>query len=153
MPKSTATHSTAVEDLVRQLYSLGRIRREIDRHALAELGSQGFLALGVIHLNGPARVSDVAQRLAIDLSVASRQVAALKRAGYVEQQPDTSDARAQLLSATERGREVLSDSHRRMVAAFGAVLRDWPIEDVALLTRLLEHLRTDFDALQEEPRT
>jgi len=33
------------------------------------------------------------------------------------------------------------------------VLRDWPIEDVALLTRLLEHLRTDFDALQEEPRT
>src|SRR4051812_25024861 len=94
---------TAVEDLVKALYRLGLVQREIARHALAELGSQGFVALGAIHVAGPARVSDVARRLRVDLSVASRQVAALTAAGYVRRQPDPEDRRAQLVSLTEAG--------------------------------------------------
>ena len=58
----------AVEDLVRSLYRLGMVQRELARHALAELGTQGFLALGVIRLDGPVRVSDVAQRLNVALA-------------------------------------------------------------------------------------
>ena len=84
MPTSTDT----VQQLVRQLYGLGLVQREIDRHALAQLGSQGFAALAIVGLHGPLRVSDVAARLHVDLSVASRQVAALDRAGHV-----TRDAR------------------------------------------------------------
>ena len=62
---STATASTtSVEALVRELYSLGAARREIARHALDELGSQGFLALGIAYRHGPVRVSDVAAPVA-----------------------------------------------------------------------------------------
>ena len=136
--------SDNVEHLVRQLYGLGTVRRELGRHALAELGGQGFAALGIVHVHGPLRVSDVAQRLAIDLSVASRQVRPLIEAGYVESRPDENDARATLLSSTADGHRVLEESHRRMVDAFGHVLRDWSAEDVAALAESLERLREDF---------
>jgi DNA-binding MarR family transcriptional regulator len=136
--------SETIEHLVRQLYGLGTVRREIGRHALAELGSQGFTALGVVHVHGPVRVSDVAQHLAVDLSVASRQVNALIKAGYVEKTPDPDDARATLLSTNDAGRRVLEESHRRMVHAFGRVLDGWSDEEIAALAGSLERLRTDF---------
>jgi DNA-binding MarR family transcriptional regulator len=136
--------SESIEHLVRQLYGMGVIRREVGRHALAELGSQGFTALAVVHLHGPVRVSEVAQRLVVDMSVASRQVNALIQAGYVERQPDENDARATLLTITEDGSRVLEESHRRMVHAFGRALDDWSDEDVAALAGGLERLRAAF---------
>jgi DNA-binding MarR family transcriptional regulator len=147
-------HATnTAENLVRQLYGLGVVRREIGRHALAELGSQGFTALAVVHVHGPIRVSDVAQHLAVDLSVASRQVKALIDAGYVRKQADENDARATLLNVTDDGRRVLEESHRRMVHAFGRVLDDWSERDVAALAAALERLRTDFARTTEKEVT
>jgi DNA-binding MarR family transcriptional regulator len=136
-------NTNAVENLVRSLYRLGMVQRELARHALAELGSQGFVALGVIRVNGPVRVSDVAQALNVALSVASRQVAALERAGYVAREADPEDGRAHRVSATETGRRVLEESHRRMVHAFSRALEDWSEADVMGLAESLERLRED----------
>jgi len=129
---------------VRQLYGLGAIRRHIGQHALAELGSQGFTALAAIHVHGPLRVSQVAEHVGVDLSVASRQVAALVAAGHVERSADARDRRAQLVTITERGTHALHESHRRMVAAFADALGDWSAEDVDALTGGLERLRASF---------
>jgi len=136
-------NTNAVEDLVRSLYRLGMVQRELARHALAELGTQGFVALGVIHLHGPVRVSDVAQSLNVALSVASRQVTALERAGYVERETDPDDGRAHRVSATKTGRKVLEESHRRMVNAFSRALEGWSPADIAALSESLERLRED----------
>jgi DNA-binding MarR family transcriptional regulator len=140
------TSASPVEDLVKSIYRLGMVQREIARHALAELGSQGFLALGVVHIHGPIRVSDVAGRLSVDLSVASRQVAALATAGYVAREPDPDDRRAQRVSVTASGRRVLKESHRRMVEGFGQALESWSSEEIADLSARLERLREDFAA-------
>jgi DNA-binding MarR family transcriptional regulator len=142
---SKKTRTAAVEDLVRSLYRLGLVQRQIARHALAELGSQGFVALGVVHVDGPMRVSDVARRLNIDLSVASRQVAALTAAGYVRCEPDPADRRAHLVASTADGQRVLEESHRRMVHAFSRVLQDWPAGDVSALSGALQRLRDDVE--------
>jgi DNA-binding MarR family transcriptional regulator len=136
--------TTAVEDLVISLYRLGLVQREIARHALAELGTQGFTALAIVHRDGPVRVSDVADRLGVDLSVASRQVASLVAAGYAERRPDDADRRAFRISATERGVAVLRESHRRMVQAFERPLAGWPEEDILALAAGLDRLRDDF---------
>ena len=136
-------NTNAVEDLVRSLYRLGMVQRELARHALAELGTQGFVALGVIHLHGPVRVSDVAQRLNVALSVASRQVTALERAGYVERDTAPEDGRAHRGSATDAGRAVLEESHRRMVHAFGRALEGWSAKEITALSESLEQLRED----------
>jgi DNA-binding MarR family transcriptional regulator len=134
----------SIEALVRQLYGLGMVRRQIARHALAELGTQGFTALAVVQLHGPLRVSEVAQHLGIDLSVASRQIASLTAEGYVERRQDDRDRRAQLVAITPTGRRALRESHRRMVSAFTQVLEGWDDQDVDALTRGLERLRDDF---------
>ena len=147
MPKS----DPHIEELVRQLYGLGMVQREIGRHAMAELGTQGFTALAVIRVHGPLRVSDVAQRLGVDLSVASRQIASLTAEGYVERGLDSSDRRAQLVAATPAGRRVLRESHRRMVSAFTHVLESWTDDDVDTLTRGLERLRDDYAQLAGTP--
>jgi DNA-binding MarR family transcriptional regulator len=137
-------NEAAVEALVRQLYGLGAIRRQIGQQALAELGSQGFTALAAIHGHGPLRVSEVAEHLGVDLSVASRQVAALDAAGHVERGADRRDRRAQLVSATDRGERALRDSHRRMVDAIAHALGDWSEDDVETLTKGLDRLRASF---------
>jgi DNA-binding MarR family transcriptional regulator len=141
---TTAAATTAVEDLVISLYRLGLVQREIARHALAELGSQGFTALAIVQRDGPVRVSDVAERLRVDLSVASRQVAALVAAGYAEREADPDDRRSYRITATERGTRVLRESHRRMVEAFARPLAAWPEDEVLALAARLDRLREDF---------
>lgn len=138
------TDTTAAEALVRSLYRLGLVQREIARHALAELGSQGFTALAIVQKHGPARIGDIAQMLSVDGSVASRQVAALAAAGYVRREPDPEDRRAHRITTTEAGTRVLRVSHRRMVAAFAGALEDWPEEEVVALAERLDRLREDF---------
>jgi DNA-binding MarR family transcriptional regulator len=147
------TMATAVEDLVISLYRLGLVQREIARHALAELGTQGFTALAIVHREGPVRVSDVAERLRIDLSVASRQIAALVAAGYAQREADDADRRAYRISATDRGTRVLRESHRRMVEAFERPLAAWPEDDIVALAAGLDRLRADFtDPAAQDPQ-
>jgi DNA-binding MarR family transcriptional regulator len=142
---------SASEDLVIALYRLGLVQRSIARNALAELGSQGFTALAVVQREGHVRVSEVADQLSVDLSVASRQVAALVLAGYVEREPDPDDRRATRLRPTELGTQVLRDSHRRMVDTAGCALGDWSEEEVAALAKQLERLREDFATVASAP--
>jgi DNA-binding MarR family transcriptional regulator len=137
-------HGEAVEELVKELYGLGQVRREIARHALAELGTQGFNALATVYRNGPMRISDVAHWLAVDISVASRQLSALIDAGFVEREPSPDDRRSSLVKLTDAGHSVLRESHRRMVHAFGRVLEGWSREEVAALSDGLQRLSADF---------
>jgi DNA-binding MarR family transcriptional regulator len=139
---------SAAEDLVTALYRLGLVQRSIARHAALELGSQGFTALAVIQRHAPVRVSDVADLLSVNLSVASRQVAALVDAGYVAREADPDDGRALVLEPTERGTRVLRQSHRRMVETASGALAAWSEEEIAALALQLERLREDFTAIQ-----
>jgi DNA-binding MarR family transcriptional regulator len=138
---------TPSEDLVIALYRLGLVQRSIARNALAELGSQGFTALAVVHRQGPVRVSEVAEQLSVDLSVASRQIAALVLAGYVAREPDPGDRRATILRTTDAGARVLTDSHRRMVDTATSALSGWSDAEIAELASQLERLREDFAAV------
>ena len=77
------------------------------------------------------------------------QVAALVTAGYAHRERDAEDARVSLLTTTEAGRKVLTESHARMVAAVDAALAGWESDDVAALAERLDLLRGDFAAAAE----
>jgi DNA-binding MarR family transcriptional regulator len=96
-------------------------------------------------------VSEVAEQLSVDLSVASRQVAALVLAGYVVREPDPDDRRATRLRPTEAGTRVLTDSHKRMVSTASSALCGWSEEEIAGLASQLERLREDFAAVASVP--
>jgi DNA-binding MarR family transcriptional regulator len=136
--------SDDIRDLVRAVYGLTALKRDLPRLAGFE-HPVGLVPLAVIKRCAPARVRDVAEALHVDVSVASRQVAALTTAGYVRRGADPDDRRAQRVSLTEAGEAALERAHERIVAVFGAALHEWTDEEIASLTTALGRLRDDYD--------
>jgi DNA-binding MarR family transcriptional regulator len=139
-----SSHRDTLEALVREIYVLGAVNREVQRRAVPEHAPAGLQALAVLARTDASRVSEVADRLRIDLSVASRQISALEHAGWVTREPDPDDGRAQRLRVTAAGKTVLEDTRTRMVDAYSHVLDSWSEHDVLALSTALERLREDF---------
>ena len=120
----------SIEDVVREIYALGRVNRELQRRAVPEHPPACLQALGVIARGEAVRVSDIAERLRIDLSVASRQVAVLEASGWVTRTIDPADGRARTLATTDAGRAVLADTLARMADAYIGVLEGWSEDEL-----------------------
>jgi DNA-binding MarR family transcriptional regulator len=136
-----------LEDVVREIYRLGAVNREVQRRAVPEHPPACLQALALLARTDASRVSDIAERLRIDLSVASRQVAVLESSGWVTRQRDPRDGRARQLEVTTAGQAVLEDAHERMVNAYGRVLEGWSEEEIRALTGAVSRLRDDFARL------
>lgn len=118
------------------------------RAALLQDASDGVewpahVLLRSLHGLGPTRASSVAERLHLDKSTVSRQVAALVRDGLLERQADPEDGRASILVTTEAGRQVIADHERRRLEFFDRMLADWDDADIDLLERLLTRFAAD----------
>ena len=85
----------------------------------------------------PRRVSDLAETIHSDVSTVSRQVANLSRSGFVDRTPDPDDGRAQLLSLTESGRDVVAEARRHRDAWLARLVADWSEDEVDRLAGLL----------------
>src|SRR4051795_8904193 len=100
MPVSPA----ACERITSTLSRLIRTGRHISARAAAQiygdLPSFGWTLLVPLEREGEQRCSTLAAKAGVDVSVVSRQVAALERAGYVARRPDPRDGRASLFSLT-----------------------------------------------------
>lgn len=134
-----ATHH-ACAALVDQFPHLARSKRAL----MGSHPGAATAALAAVVAVGPARVSEVAEQMGLDLSTVSRQVAHLRRDGLVEATPDASDGRSQRLSATDAGLAVLRAERRRLVDAVSTRLTAWDDTDLAALTSLLDRLAEDL---------
>ena len=114
MPVSPETR----DRLTAVLSQLVRTGRHVSSRAAAQLygdlPSFGWPLLVPLERHGNQRCSALAAHAGVDISVASRQLAALERSGYVDRRPDPNDGRASLLSLTDAGAEALA---ARAVAA------------------------------------
>jgi DNA-binding MarR family transcriptional regulator len=146
------TRHTDIETLVRAVYGLTALKRDLPRLAGFD-HPVGLVPLAVINRCAPARVRDVADALHVDLSVASRQVAALAAAGYVRREPDADDRRAQRVSLTDAGTAALERAHDRIVAVFASALGDWSDDDLTSLTAALGRLGDDYSRAVGAPPT
>jgi DNA-binding MarR family transcriptional regulator len=142
--------SPATRDrLTASIAQLIRTGRHVSTRAAAqlygELPSYGWTLLLPLEQDGDQRCSALAARAGIDVSVASRQLAVLERAGYVERHPDPRDGRATLLRITAQGSEALAAT--RAVRADWALtaLSGWDEHDARRLTDLLDRLRADIE--------
>jgi DNA-binding MarR family transcriptional regulator len=130
----------ACAQLLDQLPALGELKRQFHRvvPAAGNLGAAGVIpALAVLATTGEQRASDLAEKLRLDLSVISRQVATLIEAGLVERATDPSDRRVHRLAITQAGLQTLRDHRTQMVDLISRSLTEWDDEDVATLARLL----------------
>ena len=145
MPISPETR----DRLTASLSQLVRTGRHVSSRAAAQLygdlPSFGWPLLVPLERNGAQRCSALAQQAGVDISVASRQLAALERSGYVFRRADPHDGRASLLSLTEAGAGALAAARSlRADWALGA-LAGWDEPDARLLSDLLDRLVVDLE--------
>ena len=78
----------------------------------------------------PLRTGDIAQRLGVDASVVSRQLATLTAEGLVDRRPDPADARVSLTALTALGRDRLAALYAGYADRLNAALGDLPDDDL-----------------------
>ncbi|WP_369139334.1 MarR family winged helix-turn-helix transcriptional regulator [Modestobacter versicolor] len=135
---ATAERLTAgVAHLVRTTRQLGH---RVATDLYGDLPSFGWALLVPLERDGDLRCSALAARAGVDVSVVSRQVATLERAGYVHRRPDPLDGRASLITLSPAGAGALA--HTRAVRGQWAAeaLADWSEDDARRFTVLLEKL-------------
>lgn len=96
----------------------------------------------LLHLDAadPGRASDVAERVNLDKSTVSRQLARLQELGLVERVVDPSDGRARLIQLTAAGRQRLQAVRQQRRQELRARFATWSTEDLAEFARLLAQL-------------
>jgi DNA-binding MarR family transcriptional regulator len=133
-----------MRDLTQALIGFASIRRDLRRRAGYGNIPGGLPALGAVRRVGPARVSDIACELQVDLSVASRQIQALESEGYVDRSPDPTDRRSSVVSVSAAGDEKLRGIHELVSTALDEALSDWRPDEIKALVDGLERLRADL---------
>jgi DNA-binding MarR family transcriptional regulator len=93
----------------------------------------------------PRRVSEIAERVHLDISTVSRQVSALVAQGFVSRVADPSDGRAHMLTLTDEGRTLLTQIRDRRNRWLSDVTADWSDEDLATFDSLLRRFSDDVE--------
>ncbi|MCG8691973.1 MAG: MarR family winged helix-turn-helix transcriptional regulator [Minwuiales bacterium] len=139
---------TAPTNIVTGLARIGTfIRAEQWRHSDVS-GLTPTQAQILIHLaqRGPARVTAVADEIAVTQPTASDSVTALVRKGLIEKRPDPDDARAVSLHPTPNGRRAADALTLWPDALLAAVETLAPDEQAAFLkglTKMIRRLQSD----------
>jgi DNA-binding MarR family transcriptional regulator len=142
----TAAHEAllhAIEDLARAQREAGvwlsRVL-ECNRGALAVVRALGA---------GPLQVGELAQGLRVDVSVASRQVAALVDAGLVDRDVTPADRRVRTVGLTDAGRAMLDRSADAALDLASVVFADWSDQEIEAAA---EQVRKVATAVTTHPR-
>jgi DNA-binding MarR family transcriptional regulator len=104
----------------------------------------GLAVLHELRRLGTIRPSDLAAQMRLDLSTISRHLHSLERQGLVQRTADPDDARAQRISITTGGSDVLKRMMDRRAATIRDAIAHWPEDDRSALRGLLRRLADDL---------
>jgi DNA-binding MarR family transcriptional regulator len=121
-----------------------RLHERVSEQAGVAVDRTGFVVLAKA-MREPARISQLADRIGLDVSTTSRKVAELEAAGLVVRTHDPDDRRAAVVSTTDRGEALVARVREARNRAFGQMLAGWGADDRARLADLLERLVEDID--------
>jgi MarR family 2-MHQ and catechol resistance regulon transcriptional repressor len=129
-------------DLHRSLSELVRVYqfRDRDRICCYDISVSQCYALEAVAEHGPLTLNDLAARLYLDKSTASRVVDALEKKGYVERHANPEDRRALRLVATGDGRELYGRIEADILAQERSLLAVFPSEVRQSMARLIGEL-------------
>lgn len=146
MPVEPATAEAMAKSLVRVMKVMGALRHHAPREHPGVDPSQYQL---LFVLSGePRRVSALAEAIHSDVSSVSRQVSHLAQQGVVEKIGDPSDGRAQLLSLTPAGRQLVERLVRARGRWFEQLLATWSDEEARTFARLLARFGDDAETFK-----
>jgi DNA-binding MarR family transcriptional regulator len=131
----------------------GRQRERVMKAAKVPLTSAQLNALRIVERHGPVPVMELARRLGVDQSTASRQLRPLEEQKLVTRASDDSDRRVAWLSLTPKGARVVQRTTEVWLDDYGIALADWSDADRAALGELLGRLRQDLTKARLDGRT
>jgi DNA-binding MarR family transcriptional regulator len=144
MPISPETRDRLTAS-VSQLVRTGRhVSSRAATHLNGDLPSFAWALLVPLERDGDQRCSTLAARAEVDISVASRQLAALERSGLVDRRPDPQDGRAQLLRLTPKGADALASARALRSEWALSSLAGWDEQEARLLSDLIDRLVADL---------
>ncbi len=106
-----------------------RQRERLQRALGVSLSETNLGVLRLVQRQGPVAVSEVARRLEVDLSNASRQLRALEDQGLVTRTVDPDDRRVARVAVTAPGRRVLERARAIALNDYAVALDDWSARD------------------------
>jgi DNA-binding MarR family transcriptional regulator len=137
----------AVEDalipLVRYLSS-PRTWRRIATVTDIPLDRARYVVLRAVAESEPVRTTALAEQVGVDPSTMSRHLTVLDQAGLVVRGTDPDDGRAQAVTLTDAGREVMEKARGARHDLITDALADWDDADRGQLASLLARLADDF---------
>ncbi|MEO6200705.1 MAG: MarR family transcriptional regulator [Cryobacterium sp.] len=138
------TTAEALAEVEEQMSVLaGLIRRSMRDAALSidpNLQPFGLKVMRLLSRSGPTHASAVAEALAVDRSIVSRQAAQLHELGLIEVQTDASDGRARVLALTPAAVQKLAEIRAGRTAVVTRRLGAWPEEDLRQFAALIARL-------------
>src|SRR4051812_15539470 len=115
------------------------------------LDHSAHIVLFALRCNGALRLSDLAGKLELDASTASRHVRSLEQLGLIRRSPDPDDGRAFRVELTEQGIEQWEASARHRMELLSAAMEGWSEEDVQTFERLMTRFADGVAARTEAP--
>lgn len=123
--------------LIAAIEEMSRAQRETGAwlSRAVDCGRGGLSVVRTLDRDGPQQVGDLAHLLRVDMSVASRQVAALVDAGLVERDVPDGDRRARTVALTDAGR-ALAARHAATAHDLAArIFASWTEEEIQTAAR------------------
>ena len=150
-PRGQATEEIASAlVLVARAMTQVRVHETLCRQAGVEVDRLGAAVLfKLVADGGDVRVTELAERLAIDAPAVTRKVQQLERGGLVRRQSDPTDARASRIDVTGAGRRTIDRLQHAQAQWMGELLTGWSAADRAELARLLQQLAATIAAPAE----
>jgi DNA-binding MarR family transcriptional regulator len=136
------------------LHAFTRIGRRLKTKQPGDtIDHSAHLVLFVLRCSGALRLSDLAGRMELDASTASRHVRSLEQLGLVRRSPDPDDGRAFRVELTEQGIEEWESSARRRMELLSAAMDGWSEDDIhtfeQLMTRFADGVATLTDPITD----
>lgn len=124
-------------------------RARVEGSAGRPLPRSAISILFMLHRHGPLGVKEIADRLGVEQSTASRQIRPLEEHGLVRRAGDPRDGRAVLLDVTGEGLIARDRIRRLWLRDIAIVWQDWAPEDRTQLGALLTRFRDSYQDLRD----
>lgn len=136
-------------ELLRQLRLAGQLQHAwmVQAARLIQVHPAAAMLLADLATLGECRLSDLAKRKMVDISVVSRQISQLTAAGLVDRRPAPEDGRAALVRVSEQGHAELKRMHESRLGLVRTALSNWSEADVITLADALGSMN---DALRDQ---
>lgn len=129
------------------LYKISRYAHVLSPESTVDIGT--IRSLVIVAELAPARASDVAAELQLDLSTVSRQLSALEKQGYLRKAADPDDRRASRIEITPEGKALVRQLFENRIKAITPALEKWSAADRDKLFKLLIRLAGDLKSQVE----